>query len=69
MTWKKIGLNLMYYDDFNITYILDTIPNTPAGPQLPYQSNNDVWIVEINGEEPVNAKVSNIINTIRESTI
>ena len=43
-------------DDFNIPYILDTIPDSQADHQLPSQSKKNVWIVEINGGEPITAK-------------
>ena len=39
--------------DFTIPYITDTIPNSPAGHQLPSQARNNVWIIAINGEEPI----------------
>ena len=32
---KKIGFNLLDDEDFTIPYITDTIPNPPAGHQLP----------------------------------
>ena len=36
---KKIGFNLLDDDDFTIPYITDTIPNSPAGHQLPSRLN------------------------------
>ena len=36
-----------------IPYISDTIPNSPAGHQLPFQTKRNVWIVAISGEEPI----------------
>ena len=53
---KKIGFNLLDDEDFTITYITDTIPNLPAGHQLPSQAKLNVWIVAINGEEPITAQ-------------
>ena len=38
---------------FTIPYITDTIPNSPAGHQLPSQAMRNVWIVAINGGEPI----------------
>ena len=32
---KKVGFNLLDDEDFKIPYITDTIPNSPAGHQLP----------------------------------
>ena len=46
---KKIGFNLLDYEDFTMPYITDTIPNSPAGYQLPSQANRNVWIVSIKG--------------------
>ena len=36
---KKIGFNLFYDEYFTIPYVIDTIPNSPAGHQLPTQAN------------------------------
>ena len=41
---------------FTIPYITDTIPDSPAGCQLTSQSKQNVWIVAINGEEPITAQ-------------
>ena len=46
---KKIGFNLLDDEYFKIPYITDTIPNSPAGHQLPSQSNKSFWIIAING--------------------
>ena len=46
---KKIGFNLLDDEDFTIPYITNTIPNSPAGHQLPLQAKINVWIVAING--------------------
>ena len=46
---KKIGFNLLDDEDFTIPYIIDNIPNSPAGHQLPSQAKRNVWIVAING--------------------
>ena len=35
---KKIGFNLLDNKDFTILYVSDTIPNSPAGYQLPTQA-------------------------------
>ena len=38
-------------EDFTIPCVIDTIPYSPAGHQLPTQANKNVWIVAINVEE------------------
>ena len=53
---KKIGFNLLDDEDFTIPYITDTIPNSPAGDQLQSQAKRNLWIVAINGEEPITAQ-------------
>ena len=53
---NKTGFNLLDDEDFTIPYITYTIPNSPAGHQLPSQSNQNVWIVAINVEEPITAQ-------------
>ena len=50
---KKIGYNLLDDEHFKIPYITDIIPNSPAGHQLPSQAKRNMWIVSINGEEPI----------------
>ena len=52
----KIGFNLLDDEDFTISYITDTIPNSPVVHQLPSQAKLNVWIVAINGEEPITAQ-------------
>ena len=39
LSGNKIGFNLLDNADFTITYVIYTIPNSPAGYQLPTQSN------------------------------
>ena len=53
---NKIDFNLLDDEDFAIPYITNTIPNSPAGNQLPSQAKRSVWIVDINGEEPITAQ-------------
>ena len=53
---KKIGLIILDDEDFTIPYITDTTPNSPAGHQLPSQAKRNVWIVAINGEDPITAQ-------------
>ena len=53
---KKIGFHLLDDEDFTIPYITNTIPNSPAGHQLPSQAKRNVWIVAINGEDPITAQ-------------
>ena len=43
-------------EDFKIPYITDTIPNSPAGHQLPSQAKINVWIIAINEEEYITSK-------------
>ena len=50
---KKFGFNLMDDKYFTIPYITDIIQKFPAGHQLPSQANINMWIVAINGEEPI----------------
>ena len=50
---KKIDFNLLDDEYFTIPYIADTIPNSPAGNQLPSQAKLNVWIVVINGEDTI----------------
>ena len=50
---KKVGFNLLDNEYFAITYITDTTTNSLAGHQPPSQANINVWIVAINGEEPI----------------
>ena len=50
---RKFGFNLLDDEDFTITYITDTIPNLPAGHQLPPQAKRNVWIVAINEKYPI----------------
>ena len=38
---------------FTIPYITDTIPNSPSGHKLPIDPKKNVWIVHINGEDPI----------------
>ena len=46
---KKISYNLLNDEDFTIPYVVDTIPNSPAGHQLPTQDKRNLWIIYING--------------------
>ena len=53
---NKTGFNLLYDEDFKISFITDTIPNSPAGRQLPTQSKKNLWIIVINVEYPITAQ-------------
>ena len=53
---KKVSFNLLNDEDFTIPYITDTIPNSPAGHQLPTQAKHNVWIIAINGEEHITSQ-------------
>ena len=54
---KKIGFSLVDDEEFKIPYVTDTIPNPPAGHQLPTQYKRNLWIISINGEENTTAQV------------
>ena len=54
---KKFGINLMDDDGFNIPYIVEMVPDYLAGYQLPDQTKNNLFIVEIYGEYPIMSKV------------
>ena len=47
---KKVGFNLLDYEEFTIPYINDTTPNSPAGNKLTPQAKRNVCIIAINGE-------------------
>ena len=53
---NKVGFNLLENEDVTIPYITDTIPNSPECHQLPIQAKQNVWIIAINGEEPITDK-------------
>ena len=53
---KKVGINFMDDEDFTIPYISDTISNSPDGNQLLSKANRNVWIISINGEDPITAQ-------------
>ena len=53
---NKVGFNLLDDEYFKITYIINAIPNTPSSHQLPSQAKWNVWIIAINGEEPITAQ-------------
>ena len=46
---NKVVYNLLDDEYFTIPYIDDTIPNSPAGHQLPSQAKRNRWIIDING--------------------
>ena len=48
-----MGFNLLHDEDFTIPSVTDTIQNSLAGHQLTTQSEKYLWIVYINGEEPI----------------
>ena len=53
---KKFGFNLLDDEGFEICYVADTIPNSLAGHQLLTQAKRNMWIIYINGEEPITYK-------------
>ena len=65
---KKIGFNLLDDENFTIPYITETTPNSPAGHQLPSQAKRNLWIVDINGENPITSQgVLDELNSISRS--
>ena len=34
-------------------YVIDTIPNSPSGHKLLAQDKKNMWVIAINGEEPI----------------
>ena len=50
---KKVGFNLLDDEYFTIPYSTDTIPSSPAGHQLTSRAKINVWIIAVNGEEPI----------------
>ena len=50
---KKVVFNILYYEDFTMPYINYTIPNSLVGNQLLTQAKQNLWIISINGEEPI----------------
>ena len=48
----------MDYDDFDITCIVEIVPYSLIGRELPDQANKNLWIVDIYWEEPIMAKGS-----------
>ena len=52
---NKIGFNLLDDEGFTVPYVIDTIPNSPTGHQLPTQANKNVDIIDINVEETITA--------------
>ena len=50
---KKIGFTLLDYEYFKIPYVVDTIPISLDGHQLPTQAKKNVWIISINVEEHI----------------
>ena len=53
LSGKKFGFNLLGDEYFTILYIIDTIPNSPAGNQLLTRAKQNMWIIAINREEPI----------------
>ena len=45
---KKVGFNLLNDEDITIPYVIDTIPNSPAGHQIKNQAEKTVRIIAIN---------------------
>ena len=46
---NKIGLNLLYDDDFTMPYVIDVIPNSPVGNQLTTHTKKNLCIIAIKG--------------------
>ena len=67
---KKIGFDLLDDEYFTIPCVIDTIPNSPAGHQLPTQDNKIVWIVSINRSDPITDKGAlNVLNSHKTSRV
>ena len=49
----KLVSNLLNNAGFIISDVINKIPNSPAGHQLPTQSKKNLWIIDINGEDPI----------------
>ena len=47
---NKIGINLLDDEYFTIPYVINNIPNSLSGNQLPTQANKNLCIIAINGE-------------------
>ena len=50
------GFNLLDDEYFTIPFVTDTIPNSPAGHQVPTQAKQNVWIISIDVEETITAQ-------------
>ena len=50
---NKFGFNLLDDEYSTIPYATDTIPNSPVGCQLTTQYKKNMWVVAINGEDPI----------------
>ena len=46
---KKIDLDLLDDGDFTITYVTDTIPNSPDGYKIPTYATRNLLIIAISG--------------------
>ena len=53
---RKIGLNLLDGEDFTLPYVIYTIQNSPDGRQLMTQVKKNVWIIDMNWEEPITSQ-------------
>ena len=49
----KLVFNLLDNADFIISDVINKIPNSPAGHHLPTQRKKNVWIIDINGKDPI----------------
>ena len=50
---NKIGFNLLDDEYFTIPYVIDIIPNSPAGHKVMTHTKKYVWIIYDNGEKPM----------------
>ena len=50
---KKVRFYLLDYEYFTISYVIDTIPNSPAGHELTQQAKKNVWSIAIKVEYPI----------------
>ena len=50
---NKVGFNILNDEYFTTPYITDTTSNSPAGQIFSSEARKNVWIIDINGEEPI----------------
>ena len=53
---KNVGFNLLDDEYFTISYVIDTTPNSSGCHRLPSQDKWNLWIIDINQEDPITAQ-------------